>query len=54
MIVKKFGNKMAIKHDVSKFVGVYGNVHFLNKSNNFAKNTLHKIFKLLKLKHLKF
>jgi len=54
MIVKKFGNKMGIEHDVFKFVGVYGNVVFLNKSNNFAKNRFHKMFKLYKLKHLKF
>jgi hypothetical protein len=54
MIVKNFGNKMGIEHDVFKFVGVYENVVFSNKSYNFAKNTFHKMFKLYKLKHLKF
>jgi hypothetical protein len=53
MIVKKFGNKMGIEHDVFKFVGVYGILFFKNESNNFAKNTLYKMFKLYKLKHLK-
>jgi len=54
MIIKKFGNKMGIEHDVSKFVGVYGNVVFKNESNNFAKNKLHKMFKFYEFKHLKF
>jgi hypothetical protein len=42
-----------IKHNVSKFVGVYGSVISLNESGSFAKNTFHKTLKLYKLKHFK-
>jgi len=49
MIIKKFGNKMGIEHDVSKFVGVYGNVVFKNESNNFAKINFTKCLNFINL-----
>jgi hypothetical protein len=42
-----------IKHDVFKFVGVYGSIISLNESRSFAKDILHKTLTLYKLKHLK-
>jgi hypothetical protein len=42
-----------IKHNVSKFVGVYGNVIFLNELGSFVKDTLHKALELYKFKHPK-
>lgn len=42
-----------IKHDISKFIGVYGNIASLNESRSSTKYILHNAFQLYKLKHLK-
>jgi hypothetical protein len=42
-----------IKHNVSKFVGVYGSVISLNELGSFIEDTLHKALELYKLKHSK-
>jgi len=41
-----------IKHDISKFVGVYGNIASLNEWRSSTKYILHHAFQLYKLKHL--
>lgn len=40
-------------HDISKFVGVYGNIASLNESRSSTEYILHNAFQLYKLKHLK-
>jgi hypothetical protein len=42
-----------VKHNVYKFVGVYGNVISLNELGSSIKDTLHKALELYKLKHPK-